>query len=115
MDEAEIQSRFLVNAGALPGVRLFRNQVGTGWMGQCVKQEGSTVVLRNARFVTFGLQPGSSDLIGWDHGRFLAIEIKTLTGKAKESQTNFLHQVTVNGGIARIVRDPDDFKWLLVS
>ena len=112
MDESEIQARFLLNAGALPGVRLFRNQVGAGWMGQRVKQEGTTVVLRNARFVTFGLQPGSSDLIGWHNGRFLAVELKTLTGKTRQDQENFLNQVAVNGGIARIVRDPDDYQWL---
>lgn len=112
MDEAEISARWLLNAGALPGVRLFRNTVGTGWMGQVVRQDKGTVLLRNARFVTFGLCPGSSDFIGWDHGAFLAVEMKTLTGKARRDQENFLQQVESNGGIARIVRDPSDFEWL---
>jgi hypothetical protein len=114
MDENEIQARFLLNAGALPGTRLFRNQVGAGWSGKLVKQEKGLVILQNARFVTYGLHPGSSDLIGWHNGRFLSVELKTLTGKARRDQETWLHQVATNGGIARIIKDPDDYLWLKI-
>lgn len=119
MDESELSARWLLNAGALPGVRLFRNQVGAGWMGKMTQRDigvvtlrPGDVVLRNARFTKFGLAPGSSDFVGWDHGTFLSVEMKTLIGKARRDQENWLHQVATNGGIARIVRDPDDFLWL---
>lgn len=119
MDENEVSARWLLNAGALPGVRLFRNTVGSGWMGKVAQRDRGTVVLRpgsvvihNARFTTFGLCPDSSDFIGWDHGHFLAVEMKTLKGKARLGQENFLHQVATAGGTARIVRDPDDYLWL---
>lgn len=119
MEESEVSARWLLNAGALPGVRLFRNTVGTGWMGKVAQRDRGTVTLRpgsivihNARFTTFGLAPGSSDFIGWDHGTFLSVEMKTLTGKARQDQERWLHAVTANGGTARIVRDPDDYLWL---
>ena|ERR1700677_4320113 len=112
MDESEISARWALNVGARPGIRIFRNEAGAGWVGQKVQQKDGLVVLRNARYVRFGLCPGSSDFIGWDHGRFLAVEMKTLTGKARADQMNFIEQVNKNGGLARIVRDPNDVDWL---
>lgn len=78
------------------------------------------------RWVRYGVgQPGGSDLIGWRQivvtpdmvGKslavFVAVEVKTPTGKATEAQMNFLDQVNKAGGIAGIVRSKEDALALL--
>lgn len=63
----------------------------------------------DGRFVKFGLCVGSSDLIGIAHGgRFLAIEVKTSKGRATPEQQRFINAVLTRGGIAGIVRSPDE-------
>lgn len=69
-----------------------------------------------SRWHTFGLCPGSVDLIGWqarkitpeDVGKtfavFLSIEVKTATGKPSAEQVRWQKVVTQHGGIAMIAR-----------
>lgn len=123
--EADIQARILLAVGALPDVRLFRNTVGEGWQGTVLTRHGDTIALRNARYVTFGLAPGSADLIGWrrrlitaaDVGsvfaQFTGVEVKTTKGRAADKQRHFLDVVTNAGGCAGIARSPDDARDLL--
>jgi hypothetical protein len=119
--ESEIQARILRAHGARPDVRLFRNTVGEGWQGEVVQRQGSTVLLRNARYVTFGLAPGSSDLIGWRRlqvgpgvvAQFLAIEVKAPGGRVADKQRHFSNVVRAAGGCAGIVRSPDEAAALL--
>lgn len=106
--EAEIQARILLKHGAVPGLRLFRNTVGFGYQGDVVWERGGQVLLQNARPVTFGLAPGSADLIGWHDGRFVALEVKTPTGRPSDMQTRFIDAVLHHGGQAGVVRSPDD-------
>ena len=82
----------------------------------------STGALRDerGRLIQFGLSPGSSDLIGIREvtitpemvgqkiGQFVALEIKTPTGRAKADQHTFLDHVRDRGGLAAIVRSIDD-------
>jgi hypothetical protein len=111
--EAEIQARIMLKLGALPGTRLFRNTVGEGWQGKVVFRSNTVVTLECPRYVTFGLCPGSSDLIGWHAGKFLAIEVKTAAGKARVNQERFINAVLVAGGIAGVARSPDDAALLV--
>lgn len=88
----------------LPGVRVFRNNVG-----QAIQADG--------RRIRYGLHRGSSDLIGWTSVKitpemvghkvavFTAVEVKTATGRPTKEQTNFIEQVREAGGIAGIARD----------
>ena len=108
LPEADIQAGFLLRIGARPGLRLFRNTVGEGWQGEILKRTKDTVTLLHPRYVTFGLCPDSSDLIGWKDGRFLAVEIKKRTGRVSNGQRNFLDAVIADGGIADVVRDADE-------
>lgn len=120
MLENKVQAEIMLAIGALPGVRVFRNTVGEGWQGKMVENKGGFVVLKNARYVTFGLCPGSADLIGWrsievlpSHvGRrlalFLSPEVKTVTGPTRDLQTKFLAAVNAAGGLAGIVRSPEN-------
>ena len=115
MNESEVQARILLALGARPGTRLFRNTVGEGWQGEVKGKTTDTVTLWRPRYVTFGLAPGSSDLIGWCNGIFTAIEVKEAKGKARENQERFINAVLAAGGIAGIARSPEDAARLLLQ
>ena len=74
------------------------------------------ILLENARRVSFGLQPGSGDLIGWKTiaGRaiFLSAEVKTDTGRMSHEQVNWLDFVRKSGGIAEVFRSADEVAQL---
>ncbi len=56
--------------------------------------------------MAFGLVTGAADLIGLvkPHGRFLALEVKSRTGRLTREQTQFLALVNRMGGVGRMVR-----------
>lgn len=115
--EAAIQAAILRECGRGP-TRLFRNTVGVGWVGEVVSQSDGMLVLRNPRRQTFGLCPGSSDLIGWHTGkdgigRILAVEVKARAGAASAEQRQFIAAVQRAGGIAGIARCPEDVARML--
>jgi hypothetical protein len=70
--------------------------------------------------VRYGLQPGSSDLIGWrtvtitpemvgqQVAVFTSIEVKTPTGRVKPEQQQWLDAVLSAGGIAGVARSVED-------
>jgi hypothetical protein len=107
MSEAKIQNQILSAIGSRPDCRLFRNHVGR-------------VQDQHARWHTFGLCPGSADLIGWraltitqDHvGKtvavFLSIEVKTNKGKPSAEQLRWQKVVKQHGGIAMIARSAEE-------
>jgi hypothetical protein len=129
--EHEIQQRILVACARGP-VRLFRNNVGTGWAGQSTRvtagnlravaaqlQPGD-VVIRNGRPLHAGLCVGSSDLIGWrttESGlaQFVAVEVKSERGRVSSEQTRFIDAVNQAGGCAGIARSVDDAQALMQS
>jgi hypothetical protein len=91
--------------------RLFRNNCG-------VLQDRRGVPVR------YGLQPGSSDLIGWrtvtitpemvgqQVAVFTSIEVKTATGRVKPEQQQWLNAVQAAGGIAGVARSVEDAQAL---
>ena len=84
----------------------------------CLIWRNNTGVLKNAAGIPikFGLCVGSSDLIGLTPtGRFLAVEIKTPTGKATPEQIRFIEAVRARGGIAGIARSPAEALALLAD
>lgn len=120
MTESERQARILLAVGALPGVRLFRNTVGEGYVGKRIQGPPDLVILSNSQRVTFGLQVGSHDLIGWIStvitpdmvGRRVAIftggECKTDVGKISAQQRIFHRNVLEAGGVSGIWRTPGE-------
>lgn len=64
------------------------------------------------RPVKFNDIDGCSDVIGQLKaaygGRFVAIEVKTRTGKPTADQIAFLERVRLSGGVAGIARNADD-------
>ena len=102
MKESDIQ-RLIMLALSESGCLIWRNNSG---------------VLKNAAGIPikFGLCVGSSDLIGLTPaGRFLAVEIKTPTGKATPEQLRFIEAVRARGGVAGIARSPAEALALLAQ
>ena len=118
MTESQLQAAILRELGGRPDVRLFRNQVGAGWTGAS-SRVGGGVLIREPRFVRYGLHPGSADLIGWQSvvitpemvgqrvAIFTSLEVKSQTGRATEEQKNWREQVAFHGGIAGICASVD--------
>ena len=108
MSESVVQSEVRLAAGSLPNVRVFRNQVGFGTVGN------------PPRPVTMGLFPGSGDLIGWtsytvkpeDVGRtvavFTSIEVKAGKNTAQPNQINWMNQILSAGGIAFVTNNSEN-------
>ena len=128
MSEASIQARILLAIGALPGVRVFRNTVGTGWHGEPMRPgwqglpAGEYLVLKNPRRVSFGLFPGSHDIIGWrtlqtapglSVAQFLGIEVKTAKGVLSSQQSRFGSVLSRAGGLSLVARSPEEALALL--
>lgn len=100
MSEANTQ-RLIMVALSDAGCLIWRNNVGT------LKNEAGIPI-------RFGLCVGSSDLIGIaPDGRFLAVEIKTKTGRVRPEQQQFIDAIRRKGGIAGIARSVEDALALL--
>ena len=95
-------------------VRLFRNNVGR------------LPDPRTGRWVEFGVGgKGAGDLLGWTTRTitadmvgqqvavFTSIEVKTLTGRLRPEQRQWLEVVAVAGGIAGVARSVADAEALL--
>ena len=112
MTETPILQRVRLAVGALNGIRVFRNNTGTGWIGDVASHTPDRIVLLNPRPLRAGLCTGGSDLIGWRTingvAQFVAIEVKTPTGRATPDQLNFIAAVNSAGGHAGVVRSSDE-------
>lgn len=123
--EKPIQQQILLDLGGLPGVRLFRQNVGNFWQGQVHSQGGGFVTLENPRRVQCGLAPGSSDIIGLqsvviapEHvgqtlARFVAVEVKGSKGRPTAEQEAFIAMVQRFGGVAGIARSVAEAERIL--
>ncbi len=95
MTESAIQDRIRLALGNVPGLCLWRNNCGTA-------------EVRGYR-VKFGVgNPGGADLIGVWNGRFVAVEIKTPTGRQSPDQRKFQDLVESKGGEYVILRSVED-------
>lgn len=125
--ETNITKEILLEASRRKAI-LFRNNTGTGWIGEKIYYpKPGYVLLRNARPLHAGLTKGGSDLVGWKPvvitedmvGKtlavFTAIEVKSASGRATADQLNFINQVRAGGGVAGIARTPEEARKLLES
>jgi hypothetical protein len=128
MSEHVIQQQILLAHGS-GTTRLWRNNVGTGWAGQATKVTGGNlraiaqalrpgdVVIRQGRPLHAGLCVGSSDLIGYRQvdgiAQFVALEVKSATGRATKEQGLFIDHIQAAGGLAGIARSVDDAAAIL--
>lgn len=128
MSEHITQQQILLACGS-GSVRLWRNNVGTGWAGQATKVTSGNlraiaaalrpgdVVIRQGRPLHAGLCVGSSDLIGYRQvdgvAQFVAIEVKSERGRPTAEQTQFLNHIQAAGGLSGIARTVDDAASIL--
>lgn len=118
MKESNIQK--VIMMAVAPFCRVFRNNVGTGWIGKVSATKDGGKYIENPRPLHAGLCTGSSDLIGWTErtitpdmvGKkiaiFTAIEVKkTNRSVISKHQLNFIDQVRKSGGIAGIATSGD--------
>jgi hypothetical protein len=99
--ETEIQNDIRVEASRL-GARLFRYVVGTFYnraRKPCHIGTAGVADLIGWREVTI-----TSDLVGQKLAQFVAVEVKTETGKVSEEQKSFLSAVEKSGGLAMVAR-----------
>lgn len=111
MTEQRIQQQIRLACSRGP-VRLYRNNCG-------VLQDRRGVPVR------YGLQPGSSDLIGWTTRTitpemvgqrvavFTSIEVKAEHGRLRPEQRQWLAAVQGAGGIAGVARSVEEAEALL--
>lgn len=99
--ESVLQAEIRLALGRDPSLVLWRNAVG-----QAEHVAGNGRTFRQA----FGLARGSADLVGIlaPSGRFVALEIKTPTGRVSPEQTTWLALVRSRGGFAAVVRSVDE-------
>jgi hypothetical protein len=110
------------------GARVFRNNVGAGWIGeptyinrpQTVRLQKGDVVIRAARRIEFGLVAGASDIIGAtpvlirsEHvgetfALFTGIEVKEGSGRSSKPQKTFAEVMSGLGGLVGVARSVDD-------
>jgi len=101
-----------------PGVTLFRNDNGTAWVGgreMVAKADGVVKVKKGDRLIigasrlSYGLQVGSGDGIGWTErdgvAVFTSVEIKTAGDSISREQILWHQAVLKAGGISRIVQE----------
>tara|TARA_R110000868_G_scaffold85098_1_gene239605 strand:- start:74 stop:433 length:360 start_codon:yes stop_codon:yes gene_type:complete len=111
MSEQSIQQQIRLACSRGP-VRLWRNNVG-----RLLDQHG--------RMVTFGLCPGSADLVGFRTvtitpdmvgqtvAVFAAVEVKAPSGRPTPQQTAWIDHVTAAGGLAGIARSVEEAQSIL--
>jgi hypothetical protein len=123
MKESPLAKKILLKIGSMPGIRIFRNNVGLAYQGKTEFFENPRrVVIKNFRMIKFGLLVGSGDYIGWKTvtitpdmvgkkiAQFLSVEVKTETGVRSEEQKNWAEIVRFNGGIAVFIDDLENIE-----
>lgn len=86
------------------------NVIGSGYLTQSKEQVAT-------RYVEYGYaNPGGADLVGSFRGRYVAIELKSRTGRQRDAQKKFEEMITGRGGgLYFIVRSEDDARSLLAE
>jgi len=104
MKERNIQRRILIALS-----QAFQGE-GVFWQNDT----GTARSMDGKRTIRFGLV-GSSDIIGCLRGRFVGIEVKTVTGKQRDSQKNFERLIKAVGGVYIVARSPEQAIEELIS
>lgn len=94
MKEQGLMNAIIIAVGARPDTLVIRVNAGRfqGWNGGAVK----------------GAAPGTSDLVLCVAGNFLALEVKTDTGRQSDAQHRFQSAVEARGGVYRVVRSSSE-------
>jgi hypothetical protein len=109
MSESALQRTIREALGHLARhVRLFRNNSGVAFHA-----DGSRVVYGvgspgGSDLLGFTVKTVTPDMVGKPVAIFTAVEIKTPRGRVSAEQENFIRVVNEAGGLAAIVRSPEE-------
>ena len=101
MSEAKIQDDIRLALGKRADFVAWRNNCGVAkhWNEKTQRED----------IVRYGLAQGSSDIIGIAKGgRFVALEVKSDTGRVTKEQATFLRLVNSMGGVGDVVRSVEE-------
>lgn len=120
MSEADLMRQIQIDMCHDSGVRLWRNNVGDGWVGSVARRTPFEITLSHYRPIHFGLGVGTSDLIGLRSieitpdmvGKrvavFTALEVKSRSSRPTPEQRAYVEVVKFLGGFAGVVRSVGD-------
>ena len=109
MNKEKTLQRQILMALSEVGCVVWRLNTGVAYAGRVIHRAGQQVTLADARMIPFGLVVGGSDIIGIaTDGRFLAVEVKTATGRVTKEQQTFIDAVCRAGGRAGIARSVNE-------
>lgn len=123
----DFHRQLMLKLTADDSTRLFRNNVGMGWVGKAQRCKDGSVLIENARPLHAGLCEGSSDLIGWHSivvtpelvGKrlavFVGLEAKTGSGRLEKEQIAFIAAIHRAGGVAGEARSVEQVQRMLAE
>ena len=109
--ERDTQTSILLELSHGP-TRLLRINAGVAWQGTVIERTQQRLVLARPYAIRLAA-PGVSDLIGWTHGRFVALEVKAGRRQPTDEQAAFLELVRRSGGLAGVARSVADARGIL--
>lgn len=128
--ETAIQNSGLI-AASKQGAKLFRNQVGAGWVcppnrtKKYTKNGKRYVLLEDPRWMEYGFPTGSgdvqglhpvvitADMVGQKIARYVNAEAKTEDGKPGKGQSEWHEFIWANGGLSGFYRSDEDMLRIL--
>lgn len=108
--ETDLVQSILLALGCRPDLRVWRQNTGVAWQPTTTDARAAFARLRSRggfRPVQYGT-PGTSDVVGIVHGRFIGIEAKSATGQQSEEQQRWAAMVVKHGGLYILARSVDD-------
>lgn len=106
-------------------VRLFRNNVGEAWAGKSYRDNRGAIVIPEPYRITYGLCPGSADLVGFRSIKitadmvgqhvavFASVEVKLPRSHMTYNQEAWAEMISAHGGRAGVARSIADAKKIL--
>ena len=122
MSEQALQQHILAAIGSLPGVLVWRQNVGRApsawqrlpaWLEDWIRNSGFDVSshgplhISSGRLVQFGTA-GQADIMVIKGGMMLAIEVKTPKGRQSLAQAAWQRALEAAGGVYVVARSVDD-------
>lgn len=113
-DEHTIQNEIrLAVSSRLPNVRLFRANVGDGWVGVVAGKNAKEMLLTNYRRFSTGLPKGTPDLIGFRENadgvaQFAFIEVKRPGGRVRPEQKHMIEFLLNHGAVGGIAHSAEE-------
>lgn len=92
--ERDIQAEILVAVTSLPGAFFVRQNTGAAKSAK-------------GKLIRFG-RPGQPDIVGCYHGRYVAIEVKTKSGRQSPEQRRYQEIIETVGGVYILARSKDE-------